>query len=75
MIIVIIEGVLCVLLAYIYYRVSTGSKVSPLLKWGVIISAMGVFAFDKIKLLLFLISLGVVWLIKHHKKSKANEFT
>lgn len=74
MIVVIVEGVLCVLLAYIYYKVATGNKVTPLLKWTIIISSIGVFAFDKIKLFLFLLSLGVVWLIKH-KKSKSNEFT
>lgn len=75
MIIVIIECVLCLLLAYVYYKVATSDKINTTLKIGIIISAMGVFAFDRIKLILFLISIGILWLIKHNKKPKQNEFT
>jgi len=69
------ECVLLVVLSYTYYMVTTGRNIPSVLRLGIMLSAIGVFAFDKIKLFLFLISVGVIWLIKHYKKNKRNEFT
>jgi len=69
------ECVLLVILSYTYYMVTTGKSIPSILKWGITLSAIGVFAFDKIKLFLFVLSVGVIWLIKHYKKNKRNEFT
>lgn len=73
MIPVIIEAFLFIVLVYAYFCVSTKGNTSTFTKWVITLSSIGIlFIADKIKLLIWLIAVGVIWLIKYYKKTKDN---
>lgn len=70
-VITITEVILFIILMYTYYRVSTQGEVSDFSKWVITLSSVGILFFaDKIKLLIWLIAVGVIWLIRYYKKEK-----
>jgi len=59
-----------------YWYLSKKDKISNLDKGVVASLSIGIlFLTDKIKLLLWLMCVCAIWLIKHYKKNKRNEFT
>lgn len=66
---VIVEIILFIALMYTYYVVSVSDKVSTFYKWIIILSSVGILAIaDKVKLLMFIITVTILWLFKYHKK-------
>jgi hypothetical protein len=71
MIALIIESVLFVVLLYAYFCVSSKGQASTFAKWVITLSSMGIlFISDKIKLVFWLLAVGVIWLIRYSKKTK-----
>jgi hypothetical protein len=65
----IIQILLFVILVITLLRVSI-KGVSTVDKVILTISSFGILAFDKIKFLIWLIAVAVIWLIKYSKKTK-----
>lgn len=61
---VIIQGIFTIALVLAYFHASQQNKTSTSTKLILTICTIGVLAFDKIKLVLFIISVSVVWAIK-----------
>jgi len=72
---VIIQGIFFLILLSTYYYANKNNQTALLTKWLLFICAIGVLSFDEIKLFLFIISVGAVWIISLYKKSKRNGFT
>lgn len=70
----IIEICLFALLLFVYFKVSYSGKVTTFAKWVITLSSIGILAIaDKFKLVLWLIVVGLIWLIKYSKKKKNDE--
>lgn len=66
----IIEIAFLALLLFAYFKVSYTGRVTTFTKWLLALSSIGVLFFaDKIKLSLWLICVGAIWLIKYKKKN------
>lgn len=75
-VIITVQFILLVLLLYCIYLVANKGHASSFVKWVMFISSVGILALaDKFKLIIWLIVVAFMWLIKHYKKRKKNEFT
>ena len=73
-VVTIIEILFFMLLLFTYFKVSYSGRVTTFSKWLVTLSSIGILFFaDKIKLLLWLICVGAIWVIRYKKKN--NELT
>ena len=69
-VITIIEIMFFIALVYTYFKVSITGKVTTFSKWIIALCSMGILFFaDKIKLLLFVIAIAVIWIIRHKKRN------
>lgn len=66
-------SVFFIALMYIYYKVSVYGQISPFNKWLLAICSLVVLAIaDKVKLLIWVIAVGIMWAIKHFTTKKQN---
>lgn len=71
--VVILQVILFIGLLISYYYVSVNNKDKPFMKWAIAgLSISILFLSDKLKLLLFGVSVGVLWIIKHFTTKKEN---
>lgn len=67
-------SLICLILSY--YYASKKDKISDLDKGAMAFFSILILALsDRFKLLIWCVVVGIVWLIKHSKKGKKNEFT
>lgn len=65
----IIEIALFFVLLISYFNISKNKKITPLSKWLITISSIGILLFiDRIKLVLWLVAVFVILIVKYKKK-------
>jgi hypothetical protein len=74
MTVVISQIVLFIILVYTSFMITRKERVSNFTKVVVALSTIGVLAFDKVKLMIWLIGVGVMWIFHNTKKRKSNGF-
>lgn len=73
-ILICVQFVLLVLLVYCIYLVTNKGIATNFVKWVMAISSIGILAVaDKFKLIAWIITVSVIWIIKYKKKK--NELT
>lgn len=73
-ILICVQFVLLALLVYCIYLVTNKGVTTSFVKWVMAISSIGILAVaDKFKLIAWIVTVGLVWLIKYKKKK--NELT
>lgn len=70
--IVIVQLIFFVILVTTFIYVSYTGKVTLWVKLLLTLSSIGVLCFDKIKLLIWALAVGAIWLIKYSKKTNTN---
>lgn len=73
-IITISEIAMFFLLLFTYFKVSKTGEITGFAKWLITLSSFGIlFLSDKMKLILWVAVVAIIWLIKYSKKEKNDE--